>query len=249
MNIVGIIPARFASTRFPGKPLVDIKGKPMIQRVYEQASKSKYLNYVCVATDNSIIHQRVLDFGGNSILTSENHPSGTDRVFEAATKLNFKADVVVNIQGDEPFIDPCTIDSLAALFKVEDTEIASMACPITDYDKIHNADVVKVILDKNNKAIYFSRFPVPYLRSISEATWLKENSFYQHIGIYAYRFETLAKLVQLPVSKLEMAESLEQLRWIENGFPIQMAISKTSSIGIDTHEDLQKALNQLIIND
>lgn len=249
MNIVGIIPARFASSRFPGKPLVDIKGKPMIQRVYEQASKSKLLNHICVATDNAIIHQRVLDFGGNSVLTSEHHPSGTDRVFEAATKLKSVPDVVVNIQGDEPFIDPNTIDDLAELFIDKNTEIASMAFPILDVEKIKNADVVKVIIDKNNKAIYFSRFPIPYLRSISEIDWIKNNSFFQHIGLYAYRFDVLSKLVKLPVSSLEMAESLEQLRWIENGFSIKMALSNKPSFGIDTHEDLQKALNQLIIND
>ena len=240
MKVVGIIPARYASTRFPGKPLALIKGKPMIQRVYEQALKSK-LDAVVIATDDVRIADAVMDFGGQYVMTSPNHRSGTDRCCEALDLLKTKYDAVVNIQGDEPFIDPEQINLLVDLISREDTQLASLAKRIEDEDGLFSPNAVKVVMDKEGKALYFSRNPIPFMRNLESTEWLKKGVFYRHIGIYAYKAETLRKVAQLQPSPLELAESLEQLRWLENGLPIHMAVTASENISIDTPEDLVKA--------
>jgi 3-deoxy-manno-octulosonate cytidylyltransferase (CMP-KDO synthetase) len=242
MKFLGIIPARFASTRFPGKPLADINGKPMIQKVYEQALLA--LEHVYVATDDQRIEETVKSFGGKVIMTSPNHQSGTDRIAEAAKfitqQLNLKIDVVINIQGDEPFIQPDQINSLMTCFSNPLTEIATLIKEITNQNEIFDPNKVKVVTDKNRRALYFSRSPIPFLRGEDQANWLKSNTFFKHIGMYAYRFESLLKITQLEQSKLELAESLEQLRWLENGYWIQTETTKHESIGIDTPADLKR---------
>lgn len=239
--ILGIIPARYASTRFPGKPLTDITGKSMIQRVYEQVKKSSLVTDVVVATDNSTIFDHVSGFGGSVCMTKESHVSGTDRCFEALSLQKTKFDYVINIQGDEPFIQPEQIDLLAKLLDGK-TEIATLVKKIEDKEQLFNPNVVKAVVSSKGEALYFSRSTVPHIRNTAEIEWLNQHSFYKHIGMYAYRTDVLAQLTALPVSPLEKAESLEQLRWLENGFRIKVAETKTETIGIDTPEDLQKAL-------
>jgi 3-deoxy-manno-octulosonate cytidylyltransferase (CMP-KDO synthetase) len=239
MTILGIIPARYASTRFPAKPLVDIKGKSMIRRVYEQASKASALTKVVVATDHEKIFHHVEAFG-EVIMTNPEHISGTDRCFEALQKLKKEYDYVINIQGDEPFILPEQINLLASCLKSSDTELATLVKKITDKESLFNPNTPKVIFNKNNEAIYFSRQTIPYLRGIPPEEWLNKKDFYKHIGIYAYRTDILKKITMLKASDLEKAESLEQLRWLENGFKIKIAITEYESIGIDTPEDLKK---------
>ncbi|MDQ1772247.1 3-deoxy-manno-octulosonate cytidylyltransferase [Labilibaculum sp. A4] len=240
MKFLGIIPARYASTRFPGKPLADINGKPMIQKVYEQALKA--LDHVYVATDDKRIEEAVKSFGGKIIMTSPNHQSGTDRIAEAANiisqnlKLDF--DVVINIQGDEPFIQPEQINSLKSCFNNPATEIATLIKSITNTAEIFDPNKVKVVTAKDNRALYFSRSPIPFVRGEDQDKWLSQNTFYKHIGMYAYRFDALMKVTKLEQSKLELSESLEQLRWLENGYWIQTEITEHESIGIDTPEDL-----------
>lgn len=240
MSIIGIIPARYASTRFPGKPLALIHQKPMIQWVYEQAKKAP-LDKVVVATDDERIEKIVHAFGGEAVMTSPNHPSGTDRCGEAAKLLNLKnEDIIVNIQGDEPFIRKEEIETLIQQFDNQKVNIATLIKKIdTQKEDIGNPNMVKVIFSKSKKTIYFSRFPIPYVRSQQET----EISHYKHIGIYAYRYETLKKLIDLPKSELEIAESLEQLRWLENDFSIFVAECFYESIAIDTPEDLMKIKN------
>ncbi len=244
MKILGIIPARYASTRFPGKPLADICGKSMIQRVFEQAAKAETLTKVVVATDDERIFQHVLSFGGAAILTSDQHESGTDRCAEVAKQFP-EFEGIINIQGDEPLIDPSQIDLLGATLSQNDVQLATLIKQIKTEDELFNPNTPKVILNKNEQAIYFSRQPLPYLRGIAESEWLQNHTFYKHIGIYGYRAQTLATITQLPVSSLEKAESLEQLRWIENGMAIQTAITDAESLAVDTPEDLQKII-QLI---
>ncbi|PKQ60664.1 3-deoxy-D-manno-octulosonate cytidylyltransferase [Labilibaculum manganireducens] len=240
MKFLGIIPARYASTRFPGKPLADINGKPMIQKVYEQALKA--LDHVYVATDDKRIEEAVTSFGGKIIMTSPNHQSGTDRIAEAANiitqnlKLDF--DVVINIQGDEPFIQPEQINSLKSCFNNPATEIATLIKAITNTAEIFDQNKVKVVTAKDNRALYFSRSPIPFVRGEDQNKWLSQNTFYKHIGMYAYRFDALMKVTKLEQSKLELSESLEQLRWLENGYWIQTETTEHESIGIDTPEDL-----------
>ncbi len=241
MKVVGIIPARYCSTRFPGKPLAMIKGKTMIRRVCEQAWKSK-LDAVVVATDDMRIADEVLTFGGQYVLTNPNHPSGTDRCREALDMLETQYDAVVNIQGDEPFIDPEQINLLVDLISREDTQLASLAKRIEDEDDLFGSNAVKVVMDKEGKALYFSRNPIPYMRNLDRKKWLDKGVFYRHIGIYAYKAETLRQVAKLQPSELELAESLEQLRWLENGFSIRMAISESLNISIDSPKDLEKAL-------
>lgn len=241
MKVVGIIPARYCSTRFPGKPLAMIKGKTMIRRVCEQAWKSK-LDAVVVATDDMRIADEVLTFGGQYVLTNPNHPSGTDRCREALDMLETQYDAVVNIQGDEPFIDPEQINLLVDLISRDDTQLASLAKRIEDEDDLFGSNAVKVVMDKEGKALYFSRNPIPYMRNLDRKKWLDKGVFYRHIGIYAYKAETLRQVAQLQPSELELAESLEQLRWLENGFSIRMAISESLNISIDSPKDLEKAL-------
>jgi 3-deoxy-manno-octulosonate cytidylyltransferase (CMP-KDO synthetase) len=235
MQITGIIPSRYASTRFPGKPLVLINGKTMIQRVYEQASKAKMLNAVYVATDDKRIANHVQSFGGKVILTSAKHQTGTDRCAETAKKLNLKpTDVAINIQGDEPYIKPEQINAVAKLFAYKNINIATLAKKLgTDAD-VANPNLVKVIFDKNKKAIYFSRYAIPFSRNGSTV------NCHKHIGIYAYRVHTLLAITKLKMSALEKAESLEQLRWIENGYAIHVGITKHETISVDAPDDLKK---------
>lgn len=244
MEVIGIIPARFASSRFPGKPLVDIAGKTMIQRVYEQASKA--LDDVLVATDDFRIFEKVQSFGGSVVMTSENHNTGTDRCLEAlnkySTALKRNFDVVVNIQGDEPLISPEAIKQLVNLFNNQEVEIGTLSNAHKYSEELKNPNRVKIVVDKNGKAIYFSRSIVPYVRNIENAD---NYIFYQHLGIYAYKTEVLRKITQLPQSMLELAESLEQNRWIENGFSIYVAETDYESIGVDVPEDLNKIIEKL----
>lgn len=240
MNIIGIIPSRYASTRFPAKPLIDIAGKSMIQRVYEQAKKSKSLADVVVATDDKRIEEHVRSFGGNVVMTKESHQSGTDRCFEAVQKYSSSADVVINIQGDEPFIQPEQIDLVASCFSSESTQIATLVSIMKSQDDLFNPTVPKVIITNTKEAIYFSRHAIPFVRGKEEAEWLSTTTFYKHIGIYAYRTKVLAEITALKQSSLELAESLEQLRWIENGYKIKVEVTDLESVAIDTPEDLKK---------
>lgn len=241
MKVLGIIPSRYASTRFPSKPLQIIKGKTMIQRVWEQACKSK-LDSVVVATDDMRIADEVLKFGGQYVLTNPNHHSGTDRCCEALQIVEEHYDAVVNIQGDEPFIDPEQINQAIDLIGRDDTQIASLAKPISDADELFSPNVVKVVMDKQGNALYFSRNPIPFMRNLDQDKWLQQGEFHKHIGLYAYKTETLCQIAEMQPTKLETAESLEQLRWLENGLRIRMGITQLESISIDTQEDLEKAL-------
>ncbi len=241
MKILGIIPARFESTRFPGKVLVDINGMSMVQRVYEQANKSTLLSKVIIATESKKVQKHVASFGGEVVLTSNNHVSGTDRCFEALLLQKEKYEYVINIQGDEPFIVPTQIDELAKLLDGK-VELATLIKKITTSAELFNYGEVKTVFNKAMEALYFSRQPIPYCRNAGEMEWLSHQDYYKHIGIYAYRADILKKVSQLPISALEKAESLEQLRWIENGLKIKLAFTKHQSICIDTKEDLDKVM-------
>ena len=240
MKILGIIPARYGSTRFPAKALAEIGGKTIIQRVFEQASKAELLNKVIVATDHSEIYKHVKSFGGTVAMTSENHQSGTDRCNEVLCLEKEQFDYVINIQGDEPFIDPEQINALANCLDGQ-TEIATLIKKITDSETLFNPNLVKAIVNNDDEAIYFSRTAVPYLRSIEKENWLSHFIYFKHLGIYAYRADILKEITKLSVSKLEKAESLEQLRWIENGYKIKTVETEMESIGIDTPDDLEAA--------
>ncbi len=244
MKTVGIIPARFASTRFPGKPLVEIAGKSMIQRTYEQAKKANSLHKVIVATDDERIFQHVLSFGGNVIMTSENCLNGTERCAETLAfleKNNENYDIVVNIQGDEPFIHPEQIDQISQIL-IENTSfhIGTFIKKITDEGEIFNPNIVKTVVAANGKALYFSRQSLPFVRGKATENWQETHCFYKHIGMYAYRAADLQNLATLSPSPLELAESLEQLRWLEHGFNVGTAVTHFETIGIDTPEDLLK---------
>jgi 3-deoxy-manno-octulosonate cytidylyltransferase (CMP-KDO synthetase) len=241
MKILGIIPARFASSRFPGKPLADIGGKSMIQRVYEQAQKAKSLSKVVVATDDSRIFDHIIGFGGEAYMTAENHPSGTDRCFEALQKAggSSKYDYIINIQGDEPFIDPETVEQMAKLLDFK-TEIATAVKKINDYETLFDPNVVKAVLTMRKQCLYFSRQTVPYVRGHEPGTWLEHADFYKHIGLYAYRNDVLEQISHLPPSPLENTEKLEQLRWLGYGYKIYATVTNYESIGVDTPEDLEK---------
>jgi 3-deoxy-manno-octulosonate cytidylyltransferase (CMP-KDO synthetase) len=243
LKYIGIIPARYASTRFPGKPLARIAGKTMIERVYEQALKG--LDHVYVATDDQRIFHAVEKFGGKAVYTSIHHKSGTDRCAEAIdiikAKENIPFDVVLNIQGDEPFIQPSLIHKLMNCFTDPDTQIATLVKHFTDKNELFDPNKVKVIADKNMNAIYFSRAVIPFLRNIEKKDeWVSNHRFYFHIGIYAYRKDVLKRITKLPPSELEIAESLEQLRWIENGFKIRLDVTEYESFGVDTPGDLDR---------
>jgi 3-deoxy-manno-octulosonate cytidylyltransferase (CMP-KDO synthetase) len=244
MNILGIIPARFASTRFPGKPLVQIGGKSMIQRVYEQAQKAN-LQKVLVATDDARILEHVLAFGGNAVMTSESHESGTDRCFEAYKANNEPFEFVINIQGDEPFIQPEQINLLADLLQDNTVQLATLIKKINAEEELHNPNLPKVVTDIYGQALLFSRQTIPFLRNVPLADWLTRHTFYKHIGIYGYRTDILEQITQLPVGILEKCESLEQLRWLENGYKIRTAVTELENLGIDTPEDLEKAMRFL----
>lgn len=243
MRSIGIIPARYASTRFPAKPLVEIKGKSMIQRVYEQAKKSTALDHVVVATDDQRIFDVVKTFNGEVVMTSENHQSGTDRCLDAALQMEIEFDVVVNIQGDEPFISPSQIDLILSCFTQENTEIATLVKLIEDAKTLWDPNKPKVVLDDDDFAILFSRQCIPYLLGVEKENWNEVFNFYKHIGMYAYRFETLKEICNLKPSRLEKAENLEQLRWIESGYRIKTAITEEEAFSIDTPDDLEELIN------
>lgn len=241
VRILGVIPARYSSTRFPGKPLADIAGKSMIQRVVEQALKASSLTDVIVATDDQRILEHVTSFGAKAILTSDKHQSGTDRCAEVVENIP-GFDVVINIQGDEPFIDPKQIDLLASCFNQNETVLATLVKKISTAEDLHNPNIPKVILNNRSEAIYFSRTPIPYLRDKDPSSWQNEYIYYKHIGIYGYRTDTLKIVSNMPVSGLEKAEALEQLRWIENGYTIRVAVTYLETIAVDTPEDLERLL-------
>ncbi|MGA1978543.1 MAG: 3-deoxy-manno-octulosonate cytidylyltransferase [Bacteroidales bacterium] len=244
LKFTGIIPARYASTRFPGKPLVPINGRPMIQMVYESAAKS--LENVFVATDDKRICDAVTGFGGQAVMTSPDHRSGTDRCAEAAEIISrekgISIDIVVNVQGDEPFINPAQIDLLKSCFSDKKVEIATLIRKTRHGEDIFNPNEPKVIIDNKGNAIYFSRAAIPFLRDVETSRWTEQFVFYKHPGLYAYSVSVLQKITRLPRSPLELAESLEQNRWIENGFKIRTAVTEWESIGIDTPADLDRAL-------
>ncbi len=235
--VLGIIPARYASTRFPGKPLVDIAGKSMIQRVYEQAKKCIHLSEVIVATDDKRIFDHVTAFGGVALMTSAEHQSGTDRCAEVALQ-HPQYDVIINIQGDEPYIDPEQIGKLAACFKNADTQIATLVKKVQNEQELFNVNSPKVVINKLSEAIYFSRSPLPHIRGQEQQNWLNHYTYFKHIGIYGYRADVLQQITKLPVSSLEKAESLEQLRWIENGYRIKVAETELETYAVDSPEDL-----------
>jgi 3-deoxy-manno-octulosonate cytidylyltransferase (CMP-KDO synthetase) len=239
MKLLGVIPSRYASTRFPGKPLVQIAGKTMIQRVYEQASKSTLLDEVVVATDDQRIADEVKSFGGQYIFTSADHKSGTDRCAEVAGHFS-GMDAVINIQGDEPFIDPEQINLVAQCFKNPEVQLATLVKVITEAEDLFNPNIPKVVLNTLQEAIYFSRQTIPFLRNQTPADWLSAHPYYKHIGIYGYTVATLQAITQLPASRLELAENLEQLRWLENGYKIAVRITTLETLAIDTPEDLKK---------
>jgi 3-deoxy-manno-octulosonate cytidylyltransferase (CMP-KDO synthetase) len=243
MNIIGIIPARYASTRFPGKPLVDIHGKTMIRRVYEQAKKTVSLTEVYVATDDTRIFDHVETFGGKVMMTSTIHRTGTERCQEVVEKLmteNIPVDVVINIQGDEPFIRPEPIDLLASCFNDSQIQIATLIKKIIQEEDLDDPNTIKVVTNKLSKALYFSRTAIPYLRDKNHETRINFHTYYKHIGIYAYRTDILKKLTALDPGLLETAESLEQLRWLENGYGIHTLTTEFESHSVDVPEDLLK---------
>ena len=243
MQFIGIIPARYASTRFPAKPLALLGGMTVIERVYRQVEGT--MDAVCVATDDERIEQAVKAFGGNVVMTSTSHRSGTDRCWEAYTNVKSTADVIVNIQGDEPFIQHSQLEAIKACFEDKATDIATLVKPFTEADgwaAVENPNSPKVVVGKNMEALYFSRSVIPYIRGKEKGEqWLTQHTFYKHIGLYAYRANVLREITQLPQSSLELAESLEQLRWLENGYKIKVGISDIETIGIDTPEDLSRA--------
>lgn len=242
MKFIGIIPARYASTRFPAKPLALLGGKPVIQRVYEQVAG--ILDDAWVATDDERIEQAVKAFGGKVVMTSTAHKSGTDRCYEAYTKVGQGFDVVVNIQGDEPFIQRSQLEAVKACFDDASTQIATLVKPFSAddaFEVLENANSPKVVVNKNFQALYFSRSIIPYQRNADKQDWLKGHTYYKHIGLYAYRAAVLQEITALPQSSLELAESLEQLRWLENGYTIKVGLSDVETIGIDTPQDLERA--------
>ena len=242
LKFIVIIPARYASTRFPAKPLALLGGKPVIERVYEQVKG--VVERVVVATDDERIYQAVEAFGGEVVMTSTEHRSGTDRCWEAYQKQGEEYDVVINVQGDEPFIAHSQLRAIMACFEDEATDIATLVKPFAESDglaALENPNSPKVVLDAASRAIYFSRSVIPYLRGVERSEWLKEHTFYKHIGMYAFRTSVLREITALPQSTLEKAESLEQLRWLENGYKIGVGISDIETVGIDTPEDLERA--------
>ena len=246
MKFIAIIPARYASTRFPGKPLALLGGKPVVQRVYEQVAGA--VDDAVVATDDERIRDAVVAFGGRAEMTSPDHRSGTDRCREAYEKVcareNRRFDVVINVQGDEPFIHPSQIEAVMRCFDDPATDIATLVKPFVPSDglaALENPNSPKVVLDAQSRALYFSRSVIPYLRGVPREEWLARHTFYKHIGLYAFRAEVLRAVTDLPQSPLEKAESLEQLRWLENGYRIGVGISHTETVGIDTPEDLVRA--------
>ena len=242
MKFIAIIPARYASTRFPGKPLAILGGKTVIQRVYEQVKKA--LDNVVVATDDQRIFNHVIDFGGKAVMTGTNHRSGTDRCWEAFLNNRGNEDIIINVQGDEPFIRPEQIETIKQCFKDETTDIATLVKPFNplgSYEELENPNTAKVVFDSNMNALYFSRSIIPYLRGVDKTVWPSKHQYFTHLGMYAYRADVLKQITEFAPSSLEIAESLEQLRWLENGLKIKVGITQHSSIGIDTPNDLERA--------
>lgn len=246
MKFIAIIPARYASTRFPAKPLALLGGKSIIQRVYERVSQA--FEHVCVATDDDRIYKAVKSFGGQVVMTSTSHRSGTDRCYEAYGKLGIEADVVVNVQGDEPFIDLSQLEEIKHCFDDATTQIATLVKPFAadaPFEAIANPNSPKVVVSNDNYALYFSRSVIPYLRGIPQEEWVAKHRYLKHIGLYAYRTEVLKDITSMPQGELEQCESLEQLRWLQAGLRIKVGYTDVETIGIDTPEDLQRAENFL----
>jgi len=239
MKFIGIIPARYASTRFPGKPLAKLGGKTVIQRVYEQVSG--VLSEAYVATDDERIFAAVEMFGGKAVMTRADHKSGTDRIEEAATLLGTDADVIVNVQGDEPFIQRSQLETVCGLFDDPQVQIGTLGKYFDSMEAADNPNSPKIVSDVHGYALYFSRSVVPFVRGKEHAEWLVSFPFLKHIGLYAYRREVLREVTRLPQSPLELAESLEQLRWLQNGYRIKVGLTDVETVGIDTPEDLQRA--------
>ena len=239
MKFIGIIPARYASTRFPGKPLAMLGGKPVIQHVYEKVAATLEAAYV--ATDDERIYDTVIAFGGKAVMTRKDHKSGTDRIEEAIEKIGGDWDVIVNVQGDEPFVAESQLKTICQCFEDESTQIATLGKAFTSMDAVKNPNSPKIVVDNNGFAMYFSRSVIPFVRGKEEAEWLSHYPFLKHLGIYAYRKDVLRQVTQLPQSSLEIAESLEQLRWLQNGYKIKVGTTDVETVGIDTPEDLQRA--------
>lgn len=241
MNFLGIIPARYGSTRLEGKPLVDICGKTMIQRVYEQSKK--VLSNVVIATDDKRIEDAVKSFGGNVVITGE-HTTGTNRCLEAYEKvqknstINF--DAIINIQGDEPLLEPEQLRCLVSCFEDPKTELATLVIPVSNEGDLFNESEVFVVFDKNKKALYFSRSVIPHIRGVHKTKWLQYHTFYKHLGMYGFTTKSLKEFANMEQTKLELSESLEQNRWLENGGVIKIEITQHDSIPVDTIDDLEK---------
>lgn len=239
LSFAAVIPARYASTRFPGKPLALLGGKTVIERVYQQVRK--VIDEVYIATDDERIAQAVNDFGGRCVMTSPNHQSGTDRIEEVVEKVPVKADVIINVQGDEPFIQPSQIETLCGLFDDPQTQIATLGKYFDTMDAVVNPNSPKIVCDLKGYAMYFSRSVIPFVRGKEQTEWLSHFPYLKHIGLYAYRREVLRQVTQLPQSPLEKTESLEQLRWLQNGYRIKVGITDVETVGIDTPDDLERA--------
>lgn len=239
MKFIGIIPARYASTRFPGKPLALLGGKPVIQHVYEKVAA--VLEAAYVATDDERIYDVVKSFGGQVVMTRTDHKSGTDRIEEAIEKIGGEWDVVVNVQGDEPFVSKSQLDTICHCFDDPTTQIATLGKPFESMEAVQNPNSPKIVVDNMGFAMYFSRSVIPYVRGKEKSSWLTHYPFLKHLGIYAYRKDVLRQITQLPQSSLEIAESLEQLRWLQNGFKIKVGTTDVETVGIDTPQDLERA--------
>ena len=239
MKFIGIIPARYASTRFPGKPLALLGGKPVIQHVYEKVAA--VLEAAYVATDDERIYDVVKSFGGQVVMTRTDHKSGTDRIEEAIEKIGGEWDVVVNVQGDEPFVAKSQLDTICHCFDDPTTQIATLGKPFESMEAVQNPNSPKIVVDNMGFAMYFSRSVIPYVRGKEKSSWLAHYPFLKHLGIYAYRKDVLRQVTQLPQSSLEIAESLEQLRWLQNGFKIKVGTTDVETVGIDTPQDLERA--------
>ena len=244
MKFIGIIPARYASSRFPGKPLAMLGGKMVIERVVEQVSS--ILDNVYVATDDQRIYDAVTGFGGRSIMTRTDHQSGTDRIREAYEKIGENFDVIINIQGDEPFIQRSQIKTVMDCFNDENTQIATLGKLFTTMEAVRNPNSPKIVIDNNGYALYFSRSEIPFVRNVDEKEWINKYPFMKHIGLYAYRSNVLKEITELPQSSLELAESLEQLRWLQNGYKIKVGTTDVETVGIDTPDDLKRAEEYLL---
>lgn len=239
MKFIGIIPARYASTRFPGKPLAVLGGKTVIERVYAQVKDT--LGEAYVATDDDRIYNHVKGFGGEAVMTSPSHKSGTDRIAEALEKIGSDADVVVNVQGDEPFIQPSQIKTVCECFDLEETQIATLGKRFESIEAVGNPNSPKIIIDNKGFALYFSRSVIPFVRNVEPDQWLQHYPYLKHIGLYAYRTDVLREITRLPQSSLELAESLEQLRWLQNAYRIRVGLTDVETVGIDTPADLERA--------